>query len=333
MTLTRKKFFICLGVLALISAVPLVQVVIVFPLLIIGAFSVAYVIVTVSVLSNTFLLYSLPLLPTLKPWQGIPNHLLRALLSVALISIIAFLVPAISEYKLNAFIAEKEAARLSNWAPTKIRSIALVSNNPVYAALSRPFRVGCSPICQALLYHYEVEKVVVVLPPRTSNERLLTTSYRIERQAGCKDVAADKPWLVPKVHARIIAGECLVGADVDDQETVDATVADVTLRGGVGYLNEDLQWDHSPWSWFSNIERLRIIAVYVGGRRTGKPVLRQYEIEGWAYTAPLHFLREERDCVLCMAVLAKRKQGNTISADLESILQTKLSLKVDRRSL
>jgi hypothetical protein len=329
-----RKCFLWLGALGVISLVPLVQAVIVFPLLIFGAFSVAYFIVTLSIVSNNVLLYSLPLLPSLKRWRGITNHLPRALLSLTLIAVIAYSLPAISEYKLKEFFAEKEAAEQSNWKPTKIRSIALVSNNPAYARVTRfqgQPRVGCSPICQALLYHFEVDKVVVVLPPRIDNEHLLATSYRIERHAACKDVADHEGWQVPRVRSRIMAGECLVASDTDEQETVDATVADVTLRGGVGYLNEDLQWDHSP-RWFSNIERLRVLAVYVGGRRTGKLVHRQYEVEGWAWKIPLHFIREERDCLLCAATFAKQRRMIGMS-NLETLLQKTLGLKIDRRDL
>jgi hypothetical protein len=329
---TRKSCFIGLAVLAAVSSTPL-QLVTAFPLAIAGLMTASSLLMKVSAFANNILLYSLLFLPALRPWQGARRHLPLIFISLALVASASLGVPAISQARFARVMEEKRSTYISDWKPMTVRSIALISNNPLYVRLSHFdgfIRAGCSALCQSLLYDYGLEKVVVILPPRNAKEEPRITSYRIRKQSICKDIRSTE-WERPSSKSRILHGECPVAEDGANIEQVDATVVDLTLRDDRWVdLGEDLKWGTRPWHGLelSGFTKPRLIAVHHGGRRDGKPVYRAYEADGWALTTPLHIIQESRGCILCGNTFATKSDWIGNATDMESVMR-KLGFNVD----
>lgn len=316
-TISMRTYFIVIAVLAAITAIPLLQLPL-LPFFFAYGYLAAYLI-RASIVSNTVLLYSVLLLPVVWIRRLTIRNAVYVIASLLAAGLVGYGLPKVAEHRLAGFIAEKRATRVDEWSPIKPRSIAFVSDNPSYVGMAwqhgRPI-AECGSACQGLLYRRDVEKVVATFLPSDSG-KALTTAYRIELRATC-DIADWKRWIHPAVQSRIASGECLVASDSGDAELVDATIIDV----GSAFANHDENLELASWpretGWA--IDRLHTVAVYAGGRRTGRLMLRDYEIEGWHYAAPLHFVIETGDCLPCGIGIATESKELKGAVGLPSVL-------------
>jgi hypothetical protein len=305
-----RIYFIIMCVLAAIAAFPPIQLLL-LPLFIalrtIGAGKLIEEFAKASVISTTLLLYSILLLPGLWLKRRKLNRVMCGLASIVAVALVGFGLPMVSEHELASFIAEKRALRIDRWSPIKPRSIAFVSDGSFEtgkATRQGTPRAICGTSCQGLLYRHDVEKVIETFLP-IDGGAAVTTAYRVEARPICDAVADDQGrWLYPAVISRIAAGECLIASDSEDAELVDATIIEAGAFDWSVSRDENLTGLSRPRQFGWAIDRLHVTAVYSGGLRTGRLMLRVYEIKGWHYAAPLRFVAEKGECFICGAEFA-----------------------------
>src|SRR5450756_1595934 len=325
-----RTYFIVIGVLAAFTAFPLIQLLLLPLFFALGAISVGNLVgyfLRASIISNTVLLYSVLLLPTVRLKRLTISSVVSALASIVAAGLVGYGLPRLAEHRLASFISEKSALRIDRWSPIKPRSIALVSDNPYYASRTmwrgQP-RARCDTACQGLLYRRDVEKVIETSLP-IDGGAALTTAYRVEPRPTCERVSDEKGWIHPEVQSMMAAGECLVASDSEDAELVDATIVDVGSQEWGVSRDENLELLSRSQQIGWAIDRLHIVAVYAGGRRTGRLMLRDYEIKGWHYAAPLRFVTETGECVFCGVVIAIETKELTGVGGLDRILSQRFN--------
>lgn len=273
---------------------------------------------TVLVASNTVLLYSVLLLPFFIWPRALLARPPLALLALAPALIVAFGIPALSQWRRDVFVAGVTRNDFDRVSPgMHPRTLTLVG--------TRAFSVTCNDTCERLLYNGEADKVVMARWSGVKPEGAMeATVYRVAHNPPCKITP-----ITPGPHsfgarARMDAGDCIAAELNADAETVDATVSQWPL-----YISMS-NWSDPRTSidqFAFTLDSIEQVTLFPGGAKATRPVLQQTLVSARAFKSPLHFGLGGQ--AFSPTIVPAVTEGLYTSDATEKVLRQKLGLTVE----